>query len=288
MSNLPSIRLLLGLVCFYGATTQSFAGDETAQPRAPNFSSADFPWFPVRAEFLPPPTGPGPITYDKAHPQTVRTANNIGAVQETMLHLADLSNPNLKPWLVDALKKANEERLAGVYMYASRASCRPPGVPMFLIYGAGFQGIYFIQTPRELVMINSGNTEIRHVYMNVPHYTHLTPGWYGESVGHYEGDELVVDTVGFNDKTLLDDNYSVPHTTQLHVIERLKLIEDGKMLQVNLTVDDPGAFNSPWSGIVRYRRAARAQPLTEQACAENNINVLGDRNVTPTAAEPDF
>jgi len=80
----------------------------------------------------------------------------------------------------------------------------------------------------------------------------------------------------------------VPHTTQLHVIERLKLIEDGKMLQVNFTVDDPGAFNAPWSGIVRYRRAAGAQRLTEQACAENNINVLGDRNITPTATKPDF
>jgi len=288
MPNLPSIPLLVGLVCFCGVTTPNFAADETAQPQVPVFSHADFPWFPVRGEFLPPPSGPGPISYDKAHPRTVRTVNNIGDVQETTMHLADLSNPNLKPWVIDVLKKANEERLAGVYMYASRASCRPPGVPMFLIYGAGFQGIYFIQTPGKVVMINSGNTEIRHVYMNVPHSAHLTPTWYGESVGHYEGGELVVDTIGFNDKTLLDDSYSVPHTTQLHVIERFKLVEDGKMLHVDFTVDDPGAFNGPWSGIVRYRRAPRSQPLGEQACAENNINVLGDRNITPTAAVPDF
>jgi hypothetical protein len=100
--------------------------------------------------------------------------------------------------------------------------------------------------------------------------------------------KLVIDTIGFNDQTLLDDNYSVPHTTQLHVIERFKLIDDGKMLQVDFTVDDPGAFNAPWSGIVRYRRAPRAQQLGEQACAENNINVLGDRNITPTAAKADF
>jgi hypothetical protein len=63
-------------------------------------------------------------------------------------------------------------------------------------------------------------------------------------VGHYEGEELVIDTIGLNDETLLDDNYSVPHTTRLHVIERFKLSE-GKMLQVNFTVDDPGAFNAP-------------------------------------------
>jgi hypothetical protein len=143
MPNLPSIRLLVGLVCLCVVTTPGLAADAAARLQVPNFSFADFPWFPVRGEFLPPPSGPGPITYDKAHPRTVRTVNNIGVVQEATMHLADLSNPNLKPWVIDALKKANEEGLAGVYMYASRASCRPPGVPMFLIYGAGFQGIYF-------------------------------------------------------------------------------------------------------------------------------------------------
>lgn len=218
----------------------------------------------------------------------VRALNNRGNVEEKPLRLADLSNPNLKPWVIDHLGKANQERLAGRLLYASRASCMPAGVPMFLIYGAGFQPIYFIQTPSETLMINAGNTEIRHVYMNVAHSAHLTPSWYGESVGHYEGDELVVDTIGFNDKTLLDDNYNVPHTTQLHVVERFKLIQEGKMLQVNFTVEDPAAFNASWSGLVRYRRAASAQPLTEQPCAENNVDALGNRYSTPIATRPDF
>ena len=145
--------LLVGLVCFCGVTTPNFAADETAQPQVPVFSHADFSWFPVRGEFLPPPSGPGPISYDKAHPRTVRTVNNIGDVQETTMHLADLSNPNLKRWVIDALKKANEERLAGVYMYASRASCRPPGVPMFLIYVQPLQGM--LPADASLVMIRS-------------------------------------------------------------------------------------------------------------------------------------
>jgi hypothetical protein len=285
---MPNLRLLAGLICFCGLTVQSFAADQIDRGALPNFSSADFPWIPMSDDFLAPPSGPGPITYDKAHPQMVRALNNRGAVEERPLRLADLTNPNLKPWVIDALKKNNDARLAGDYLYASRASCRPPGVPMFLIYGAGFQPIYFIQTPSKIVMINSGNTELRHIYMNVTHSARLTPSWYGESVGHYEGEELVIDTIGFNDETLIDDNYSVPHTTQLHVIERFKLSEDGKMLQVNFTVDDPGAFNAPWSGIVRYRRAAGAQGLTEQACAENNVSVLGGRNITPTATKADF
>ncbi len=288
MSNSPSIRLLAGLLCVCAATAQGFAADQVARGPVPNFSSADFPWVPMSGEFLPPPAGLGPVTYDKAHPQVVRGLNNRGDVVETPLHLADLSNPNLKPWVIDCLGKANDELLAGKLRYASRASCMPSGVPMFLIYGAGFQPIYFIQTPSVVLIINSGDTQIRHVYLNVPHSAHLKPSWYGESVGRFEGDELVVDSIGFNDKTFLDDSYNVPHTTQLHVVERFKLIEEGKMLQVNFTVDDPGAFNAPWSGIVRYRRAAPAQRLTEQPCAENNVDALGNRYSTPIAAKSDF
>jgi hypothetical protein len=93
--------------------------------------------------------------------------------------------------MMEELRKANEAVLAGKLLYASRASCTPAGVPMFLIYGAGFQRIYFIQTPTKLVVINSQNNEIRHIYLNVPHSTRLTPSWYGESVGHYENNELL-------------------------------------------------------------------------------------------------
>jgi hypothetical protein len=207
---------------------------------------------------------------------------------EAPVRLGDLSNPNLKPWVVDYLKKANDELLARGIRYASRASCRPGGVPQFLIYAGAFEHIYFLQTPKEVVLIHQANTEVRHIYLNVEHSEHPSPSWYGESVGHYEGDELVVDTIGFNDKTLLDDTYNVPHTTQLHVAERFKLIEEGKTLQVNVTVEDPDAFNAPWSAIVRYRHLAPPVLLTEEPCAENNVDNIGNRYNIPTAAKPVF
>jgi hypothetical protein len=194
----------------------------------------------------------------------------------------------LKPWVVDHLKKANEELLTGKKLrYSSRASCMPAGVPEFLVYAGAFQPIYFFQTQDKIVMINQGNTEVRHIYLNVPHSANPKPSWYGESVGRYEGDELVVDTIGFNGRTFVDDTYSVPHTTQLHVIERFKVLEEGKTLEVHVTVEDPGAFNAPWSAIARYRRATSPTPLAEQPCAENNINIGNDYN-TPTASKPDF
>jgi hypothetical protein len=263
------------------------AGQPVKGPAA-SFSSADFPWVGTSGSLLPPPSGLGPVTYDKANPVMRSAPNNRGDVVEAPLALADLSNPNLKPGVVDHLRKANEEMLAGKKLrYSSRASCKPAGVPEFLVYAGAFQPIHFIQAHDKIVLINQGDVQVRHIYLNVPHSRNPKPSWYGESVGRYEGDELVVDTIGFNDKTFVDDTYNLPHTSQLHVIERFKVIEDGKTLEVRVTVEDPGAFNAPWSAIARYRRATAPQKLTEQPCAENNLD-LGNNYNTPTADKPDF
>lgn len=290
MSRLPSVDLISGVLCAWALTAPAATADP-ANGQVPNFSSIDFPWFPA-TDFLPPPSGPGPVTQDKTNPPIIRrTANNVGDVEEGPLRLADLNNSNLKPWVVDHLKKANEESLAGKLRYASRASCRPAGLPMFLTYAGRFQPIYFLQTPREVALINLGDTQVRHVYMNVAHSVNPKPSWYGDSVGHYEGDELVIDTIGFNDKTFVDETYHLPHTTQLHVVERFKLINEGKGLEVHFTVDDPGAFNAPWSAIVRYRKGARPQPLQEQPCAEEaagGLSFHGQYFDVPTASRPDF
>jgi hypothetical protein len=144
-----------------------------------------------------------------------------------------------------------------------------------------------IQTPKEIVLIHQANNETRHIYMNVPHSAHPAPSWYGESVGRYEGDELVVDTIGFNDRTFVDDRYSVPHTRQLHVIERFKPMNEGG-LQVTFTVDDPAAFNAPWSGMVRYQHQRNPATLFEEPCAENNLENLSNYVRPPVATKADF
>ena len=115
---------------------------------------------------------------------------------------------------------------------------------------------------------------------------------YGESVGHYENDTLVVDTVGLSADTFID-NYRTPHTTQEHVVERFKLAEGGKMLQVDIRVEDPGAFTMPWSARQTYRLGQPLESLhgqlLEAICSENN-EVLIDATVatTPKADKPDF
>ena len=287
MSDRCSIGLAAALLFACSMIADANAAGQTQGP-VPNLSSVDFPWLPIQPEYAPPASGPGPVTYDHAHPVLARNPNNIGAVVEAPMRLANLNDPNLKPWVIEFLKKANDELLGGKIRFASRASCRPPGVPEFLVHGAGFQAIYFLQTSKEVLMINDGDTQIRHIYMNVPHSEHLIPSYSGESIGHYEGGELVIDTIGFNDKTFVDDRYNVPHTTQLHVIERFRLAQDGKMLVADFTVEDPGTFNAPWSGIVRYRHPGAPRPLVEEPCAEEAAAGFGHDFPVPKAEKPDF
>jgi hypothetical protein len=117
----------------------------------------------------------------------------------------------------------------------------------------------------------------------VPHSANVKPSWYGESVGHYEGETLVVDTIGQNTKTVVDA-FRTPHTEKLHVVERWHLIDSGKRLQADITVDDPDTFNRPWSSYLRYERGK--EPYYEDICAENNLNLFDYR--MPVATKPDF
>ena len=288
MPHARSMGFLAGLIC--AMTAAAFAAAQTARGPVPDFSTGSFPWV-TKGDYLPPPSGLGPLAVDKAKAVAVRIPNNNGDVVDSTLRVADLNNPNLKPWVVDHLRKINEEVLAGKLRYSARASCLPGGVPDFLVYAGAFQPIHIFQMPDKIVMINQGNTEVRHVYLNARHSANPKPSWYGESVGRFEGDELVIDTIGFNDKTFVDESFSLPHTTQLHVIERYKLLDEGKSLQVTFTIDDPGAFNAPWSGIIRFRRTASEDQVEEQPCADQNVGELGFHSqlfAVPTAAKPDF
>ena len=116
----------------------------------------------------------------------------------------------------------------------------------------------------------------------------MKPSWYGESVGHYEnGDTLVVDTIGISTKSFVD-NYRTPHTDKLHVVERFKLVDGGKKLEVLITVDDPGAFTTKWSAIQRFNNRD-AGGFFEHICQENNPNFFNyDPAPKPSADKPDF
>ena len=236
-------------------------------------------------DLLPHPEGgPGPVVYDRAHPYV---PNNTPGKGPSTYRVADLNNPILQDWLKPSMQKANDEVIAGKVPFRARERCWPVGVPGFDAYSL-VEPFYFYERPGEIVVINQGGPEIRHIYMNVGHSKDVKPSWYGESVGHYEnGDTLVIDTIGLNDKTYVD-NYRTPHTTQIHVTERWKLAADGKTVDVTVHVEDPGAFTTAWTAIQRWVRVEDA-PILTVPCNENNGDFFNQGLVPLAEAKtPDF
>jgi hypothetical protein len=276
----PGERLFAGNVLMAVMAMVSMTpaiAQQTAVP--PDFSSGNAGWLTFNVDFSVVPGTTSPLRSDPAHPR-ISNAEAIRTGKQPTYFVADLASAGiLKPWVVERMKKDNAEVLAGKIAFTPHSFCMPAGVPGYHLYG--FQPLYFVQAPKEVVMIYSNDQQVRHVYLDVPHSEHMTPSWYGESVGRYEGDTLVVDTIGLNDKTFVD-NFRTPHTERLHVVERFKLIDGGKAMRVDITFEDPGAFNAPWSVTQRYSRIQ--QPMAELVCAENNEQFFK----IPVADKPDF
>jgi len=274
-TSLLAVGAVAGLVL--AAAAPKLAAEQGVSP--PDFSSNDAAW--VLAErngdYIPVAGGPSPTRNDPVYPHI---GNGPGA--QPTYRVADLANPNIKPWAKAIMKRENDKVLAGGMGYSARQSCMPAGVPAFMGYSV-VESIHFLQAPKEVTMIFSGDEQVRRVYLDVPHAAHVKPSWYGESVGHYEGDTLVVDTIGMNDKTYLD-GFRTPHTEKLHVVEPYKLIDAGKTIQVTFTVEDTDTFNAPWTAINNLRRVQR--PWHEEICAENNTHLF-DYGM-PVANRPDF
>jgi hypothetical protein len=251
----------------------------------PDFSSDNVSWTAINSDFTPVQGSPAPVTFDPEHPFL---RNDQARDQDTnaTYRVPDPSNPNLKPWVAETLSRQRDKVLAGSIGPTPRWSCMPGSVPGFSLFVV--EPVYIVQGPRKVLLIYQGNQEVRHVYLNTPHSQNPKPSWYGESVGHYEGDTLVVDTIGITTRAPID-NYHTPHTDQLHVIERYRVVDDGKALEVHLTIDDPGAFNEPWQAKQRYARTMQG-PLPEVKCSENNDDFFNLKGFvpSPSANKPDF
>jgi hypothetical protein len=252
----------------------------------------------------PPEAGPGPVTN--------RSRRN-GASDIYQL-VGDYSNSILKPQAAEVVKKHGEISLTAVPYPTPSNQCWPAGVPFIFSSSIGMQ---MFQQPDQIAIVYSNDHEVRHVRMNQPHPARLTPSWYGDSVGHYEGDTLVIDTVGVKiGPFAMVDMYGTPYSQALHVVERYRLLDyeaakqaeergqkeltrfggdpglrrnpdyKGKGLQLEFTVEDEAIFTKPWSAAVSYRRPSGQWP--EMVCAENPGHFPANRAALPTADQPDF
>jgi hypothetical protein len=147
------------------------------------------------------------------------------------------------------------------------AFCLPPGVPRLNIVGLfPFQ---IVQTPQRIVILYEYMSIFRVIPLNAKHPEDLVPTYMGDSVGHWEGDTLVVDVTGFNDKTWLTGTGTI-HSESLHVTERYTRV-DKDQINYDVTMEDPGVFTRPWTihTTIMLREGTR---IGEYVCAENNLD----------------
>jgi hypothetical protein len=144
--------------------------------------------------------------------------------------------------------------------------CHPPGVPRVYTHPFPFQ---IVNVPgREVVILYEYDHLVRHVYTDGRgHETATGPTWMGDSIGRWEGDTLVVETTGFNDRTWVDRR-GLPHSEDMKVIERFRRV-DQDTLQINVTVEDARAYAKPWTFQLRYTRRPTQWRILELVCEDD-------------------
>jgi hypothetical protein len=281
-----------------------------ALPAPSNAAVPDFSGFWARTSlgFESPATGHGPLA---------NLNHRANGASNLSLLAGDDKDPILKPEAAEVVRRLAEWGRRNEAFPQPSNQCLPYPPPYI---ASNNQEIQLIQQKDRVLILNMFDHQIRRVRLNAQHPAKLTPSWYGDSIGHYEGDTLVIDTIGIKLGPFpMTDMMGTPFSKQLHVVERFRLVDaatakafaergeaengvvaglngDGveidiahqdKGLQLTVTVEDPGMLNAPWSGTVTYRR-----PLldwAESVCAENTREYYANRDTTiPHADRPDF
>jgi len=282
-------------------------GAESIQP-VPDLSGR---WSREHIGFDPPLSGTGPIVN--------RSRLRSGQSNPRQL-VGDYTNPVLKPQASEIVRQRAETGLTTVPAPSPSNQCLPMPPPFILQW----EQIQVVQQGGQITILYADDHQVRHIRMNQMHPARLIPSWHGDSIGWFERDTLVVDTIGIKvGANSMMDWFGTPYSEALHVIERYRLIDyeaarqaiqrgekenlhldpnsglgygvavdpnyKGKALQVQFTVEDDGTLTMPWSATVTYQR-----PLgdwMEIVCAENTrrTGAKGDTETSvPTASKPDF
>lgn len=314
-----SLALVSIVLAALAALLQTTGAAEAPASPAPDLSGI---WTKPYLGWEMPLSGPLPVTNKIRRKQLfdidgqrwpAATAPLVNTASSLM---GDYANPILKPAAAELVKKRGENEQHGMPNASARNQCWPEGLP------AVFRDMTLVMLPQadKITMLYDFDHEVRRVRMNQEHPAKVTPSWYGDSVGHYEGDTLVIDTVGIKVSPItMVDNLGVPQSAAMHVIERYRLIDyaaaregqtrglhenafiggggdsgspidptyRGKGLQLTFTIQDEDVFTAPWSATITYRRALGT--MVESVCAENPRSTFVDRDSDiPRANSPDF
>ena len=287
-----------------------FACASSAAQNGPAIPELTGDWARQAFEFEQPASGPGPIVNLTHKPTGIGSNFNIP--------VGDYNNPILKPAAAERVKQLGQLSLSGIAFPNPSNHCLIESPPFVLHLQRRIQ---MMQRPNEVIITYEQTPQARFIRLNSQHPARVTPSWSGDSIGHYEGDTLVVDTVGVKvGPWSMIDIFGTPHSEAMHLIERYRLVDyevakaatekaireqgypganainegvmfdthyTGKGLQVQFTVDDPNVFTAPWSAAVTYRRAA--DEWVEYVCPENTREYYGNKDTDiPTAGKQDF
>lgn len=175
------------------------------------------------------------------------------------------STVEMLPWAVEKMKTLKSQD-------DPQANCMPSGIPRGNPYPWRIVQFPTHKAATHIWILYEGNIHsFRQIFMDGrPHPEDPDPTWWGHSIGKWEGDTLVVDTMGFNDKFWFD-YLGHPHTEKLHTIERFRRT-DMNTLEIEVTIEDPGTYTKPFTTVGRARLMP-GEELMEYVCQENNIDL---------------
>jgi hypothetical protein len=186
------------------------------------------------------------------------------------------------PYVPDVSKDGKEQKGAGALPFTPAGAdnfknydvskfdytghCLPFGLMRSM--NVGGYPIQVVQYGSYIALLFEQSNWFHVVAMTRDHPKPLDPTWFGDSVGKWDGDTLVIDTIGFNGKTRLD-TVGHPHSDQMHIVERLRMT-DADHIAYEVTVDDPKMYTKPWKNVRTFWRMKPGQELIEYSCEENN------------------
>jgi hypothetical protein len=211
------------------------------------------------------PTGPGSLSgiwFNNEFKSSAQFAT-INQVQMA----ADGRLPPLQPWAAALLDKRIKDSDAGRPFATTLSNCLPSGIPQ-MMFGPKLLPIQILETPGQITILFENMTTFRIIRLNQPHPMDPDPSFMGDSVGHWEGDTLVVDTIALTEKSTID-TVGMPHSDALHLVERFHRTAQDR-LELEVAFEDPKTFTRPWTAKTSFGAAPDAR-IEEYVC-ENNRN----------------
>ena len=207
------------------------------------------------------------VHYGKNGPMTLADSRVLWPI--------DGSIPPFTDWGLKRFNARYDGNIANKPIADPSTSCIPHGVPRAMVPTYPFQ---IVQTKGITAVLYEVAHDVQMIYMDRPLPKKPKITQMGTSVGHWEGDELVVQTVGLDDSAIIDQ-MGTPHSNQLKLTERFKKTDGGRHLEVTMTFDDPVAYKAPWTARTTFNLRTDMK-LMEYVCEENNRNAVDANGVT--------